>query len=222
MALALDITTAISVLAPDWARSASSPVARPGEEKRALDFRDAADEVLLAAAREGDQMAFRALVERFHEALARTVVSMLGPGDAVDDVLQDVFIQFYKNIGKFRGDSSVKTYLNRIAVNRSLDVLRRRKRSFKRLIGLDDPSVGEMADADQRAPEVDHVVWKAIDRLSSAQRAVVTLRLVEGYSTEETAEILGVRYGTVLSRLSRACDNLKDMLTPLLNEGDRK
>ena len=183
-----------------------------------LDTRNASEEQLLEAARRGDQMAFRALVDRHHESLARTVVSMLGPGDVVDDVLQEVFVQFYKNMKTFRGESSIKTYLNRIAVNRSLDVLRRRKRSLKRFVGLEDGGAGDIADPSAQEPEVDQTVWKAIDRLSADQRAVVTLRLVEGYSTEEAAEILGIRYGTVLSRLSRACDNLKSMLQPLLEE----
>jgi RNA polymerase sigma-70 factor (ECF subfamily) len=143
---------------------------------------------------------------------------MLGPGDTIDDVLQEVFVQFYKNLTVFRGDSSVKTYLNRIAINRSLDVLRRRRRRFKRFVGLDEAGASEIAaeSADPSGP--DETVWKAVDRLSDDQKAVVTLRLVDGYSTQETAEILGVRYGTVLSRLSRASENLRTMLQPAAGE----
>lgn len=182
------------------------------------DTRDASDEDLLDAARGGDQFAFRVLVERHHEALARTVAGMLGPGDAIDDVMQEVFVQFYKNLAKFRGDSSVRTYLNRIAINRSLDVLRRRRRSLRRFVGIEDIPERETATESTALSSADKTVWKALDKLPSDQKAVVTLRLVDGYSTQETAEILGVRYGTVLSRLSRALDKLRDQLGPVLKE----
>ena len=182
------------------------------------DTRDASDEELLEAARTGDQRAFRGLVDRHHEALARTVASMLGPADAIDDVLQEVFVQFYKNLTVFRGDSSVKTYLNRIAINRSLDVLRRRRRRLKRFVGLDEAGANQFAAESAEPSGPDETVWKAVDRLSDDQKAVVTLRLVDGYTTQETAEILGVRYGTVLSRLSRASENLRMMLQPAPGE----
>lgn len=186
------------------------------------DTRDASDEELLEAARVGDERAFRVLVDRHHESLARTVAGMLGPGDTIDDVLQEVFVQFYKNLSVFRGDSSVKTYLNRIAVNRSLDVLRRRRRRFKRFVGLDEAGAGDLvSDSSDPSAGADETVWKALDRLSDDQRAVVSLRLVDGYSTQETAEILGVRYGTVLSRLSRASENLRAMLQPAYGEEDK-
>ncbi len=182
------------------------------------DARSAEERDLVDAARRGDQLAFRQIVENHADGLARTVASMLGPGGIVDDVLQDVFVQFYNSLQSFRGDSSVKTYLNRIAVNKSLDILRRRKRSLKRFVGLDDTHEAELVDGSSSLPDLDRTVWKAIAGLSENQRAVVTLRLVEGYSTEETAEMLGIKYGTVLSRLNRACNNLKEVLRPLQGE----
>jgi len=174
---------------------------------------------LVEQARAGDRQAFRTLVDRYEDSIAATVVGMLGPSAEVDDVVQEVFIQFYRSMDRFRGDSKVSTYLRRIAINRSLDVLRRRKRMLARFLSRDDeqhpihePSRDARHDADQ--DEQTALVRRAIGQLPPKHRAVVLLRMIEGYSTEETAQILDIAYGTVLSRLSRAQDKLKALLTP--------
>ncbi len=163
------------------------------------------------------------LVERYEEDVAATVVAMLGPSAEVDDVAQEVFIRFYRALDQFRGEAAVGTYLTRIAINRSLDALRRRKRRLARFLSRDDEAarISEPAlDADQRldARERRRLVHRAIRALPPKHRAVMVLRMIEGYSTEETAEMLGLPYGTVLSRLSRAHAKLKAWLTPYLKE----
>src|SRR4051812_20075618 len=80
----------------------------------------AADHELLQLARDGDERAFRELVERYEPAVASVVVGMLGAGDDADDVGQETFIRFYRALGSFRGEASLKTYLRRIAMNLSL------------------------------------------------------------------------------------------------------
>ena len=181
----------------------------------------ASDEELLARARKGDRGAFSELVDTYQSQIAATVVSMLGPSQEVDDVVQEVFIRFYQTLDRFRGEASLRTYLTRIAINKTLDVLRRRKRSLARVLSRDDerfrhkePATDErdVHDAQERA----QLVRAAIEKLPPKQRAVVVLRMIEGYSTEETAEILNLAYGTVLSRLSRALGKLKKVLLPLL------
>ncbi len=163
------------------------------------------------------------LVERYEEDVAATVVAMLGPSAEVDDVAQEVFIRFYRALDQFRGEAAVGTYLTRIAINRSLDALRRRKRRLARFLSRDDEAarIAEPAlDANQRldARERRRLVHRAIRALPPKHRAVMVLRMIEGYSTEETAEMLGLPYGTVLSRLSRAHAKLKAWLTPYLKE----
>ena len=179
------------------------------------------DEELVSRARGGERHAFRLLVERHEQSVAATVVSMLGPSDDVDDVTQEVFIRFYDSLARFRGESSVNTYLKRIAINRSLDVLRRRTRLLSRFQTLDTEETpvsdnntgGEVnMEKNERAAFVQH----AISSLPPKHRAVVVLRLIDGYSTEETAQILNIAYGTVLSRLSRAHEKLKTMLAPYI------
>ncbi len=157
-----------------------------------------------------------------HEAaIGRTVTAMLGPGDEVDDVVQDTFIRCYESLHRFRGHAAFGTYLHRIAINRSRDILRRRQRLRARFVSHDDvslPSAGLTTEEEMIQRDRARLVHAAIARLTPDHRAVVTLRLLQGFSTEETANMLGIRYGTVLSRLSRATRRLQDLLKGVLVE----
>jgi len=176
------------------------------------------DAELIARARAGDDAAFATLVNRYESAVAATVVGMLGPGDDADDVGQETFIRFHRALGDFRGESSLKTYLVHIAMNLSLNALKRRKRGLLRFVRGDEAAIDV---AETRAGPVDITeanetrarVRRAVRRLSETHRAVVVLRMFHDYSTRETAEILGVPEGTVLSRLSRAMKELEKLLS---------
>lgn len=179
------------------------------------------DDELLEDARRGDQRAFQQLVDRYEGRVAATVVSMLGHGPEADDVGQETFIRFYKSMDRFRGESSLDTYLTRIAINESLKALKRRQRWAQRFFSRDrddielaEPAVegGEQLDARERA----RLVQDALHHLNPEHRAIVVLRILEGYSTRETADLLGVPQGTVMSRLSRALEKLEHLLGPLL------
>ena len=89
--------------------------------------REETDRALTDRAREGDEAAFRTLVTRYESRVAATVVGMLGPGDEADDVGQETFIRFYQALGKFRGEAALITYLTRIAMNLSLNAIKRRQ-----------------------------------------------------------------------------------------------
>lgn len=163
---------------------------------------------------ENDQAAFSEIVRRYKARIASTVNGMLGRGDAAEDIGQEVFIRFYNSIGNFRGESSLGTYLTRIAINLSLNELKRRK--LRRLLSFDalrEEGI-EIEDKNQKDPvdEKKEIVQRAINNLSDKHRAVVVLRLIDEYSTEETAKILGLPVGTVLSRLARAQAKLKESL----------
>jgi len=181
------------------------------------------DEHLLERTREGDMQAFRQLVERYEGAVAATAIGMLGPGPEAEDVGQETFISLYRSVHKFRGDSSLRTYLTRIAMNRSLTALRKRKTWKQRFVIYSKEEVPQEMPAFEGAEFLDRserirLVRKSIDQLGPKHRAVVVLRMIEGYSTAETAKILGVPQGTVASRLSRAMGGLRSYLKPLLNE----
>ncbi len=167
-------------------------------------------------ARKGDHRAFAGIVERYKGMVANVVKGMLGDVPEADDVGQEVFIRFYHSLERFRGESALGTYLTRIAINLSLNALKRRKRTL---------SLHNEDGEEQRWPEVSdegrpmerrearELVEKALRQLDEGYRAVVVLRLIEGYSTKETAEILGIPLGTVLSRLARAQKKMKETLS---------
>jgi RNA polymerase sigma-70 factor (ECF subfamily) len=191
----------------------------------------ASDVELIDRARSGDDRAFAALVDRYERAVAATVIGMLGPGDDADDVGQETFIRFHRALANFRGESSLKTYLVHIAMNLSLNALKRRRRSVLRFVSR-DPQAGDNGDplddlieprtgpeGDVDAKELQTLVRSAVRRLGEKHRAVVVLRLFHDCSTKETAEILGVPEGTVLSRLSRAMKELESMLRPYVRAG---
>jgi RNA polymerase sigma-70 factor (ECF subfamily) len=169
----------------------------------------------ITRAKSGDTQAFRLLVEQHQGQVRATVRSMLGPVPEVDDVAQEVFIRFHHALPEFRGDAQLSTYLSRIAINLSLNEIKRRKRkgrwlTFTRADGpetqVEDPSVRP------ERQDLKDTLQRALQQLDPAFRAVVTLRLVEGYSVRETAEILDLPQGTIASRLARAQQKLRLIL----------
>jgi RNA polymerase sigma-70 factor (ECF subfamily) len=177
------------------------------------------DEKIVELVLSGHTEAFREIVERYKSRIAATVIGMLGNCPEAEDVGQEVFIRFYQNLKNFRGDSTVATYLTRIAINLSLNEIKKRKRSTF-FSGKNNGEFLEIEDTSGSKPYSDEKenVQKAIKKLEPKYRIVVVLRMIEGYSTTETAEILGLPLGTVLSRLARAQQKLKKILTPLIGE----
>jgi RNA polymerase sigma-70 factor, ECF subfamily len=173
---------------------------------------------LVRRAAEGDEAAFRAIVERHESAVARTVTAMLGRGDEVDDVGQETFVRFARALPRFRGDAQLRTYLTRIAINLCCEALdrRRRRKRWVRLLGTrDDPPLEAADTADTtEGDERRELVRRAVDALDSKHRAVVVLRMLEERSTREVADILAVPEGTVMSRLKRALEKLAKTLGP--------
>lgn len=176
---------------------------------------DAAEERgLIARLRDGDEAACRELILRYEGQVAATVTGILGRGPDIDDIGQETFIQFFRSLPRFRGESTVRTYLTRIAINLSLNELRRR-RKFDRFQRVEpDEGEADVLPAPDRpgAEEARFDVRQGLEKLEPRYRAVIVLRLIEGFSTRETAKILGLPQGTVLSRLARGQDRLKALL----------
>jgi RNA polymerase sigma-70 factor, ECF subfamily len=164
----------------------------------------------------GDQAAFSLIVKRYKSKIASTVFGMLGECMEAEDIGHEVFIRFYNSMENFRGDSSLSTYLTKIAINLSLNELKKRKRNiFKSFINLTpDEIFSDISRNSLHNYEAKEIIDKCISKLSPKLRSVVVLRLIDQYSTEETAEILDLPLGTVLSRLARGQKILKILLTP--------
>ena len=178
----------------------------------------ASDEVqLVERARAGDLEAFEELLGRHQQRVMRVVLSILKEPMDAEEVAQDVFLTVFEKIDHFRGDSSFSTWLHRVAVNAAL--MRRRKSKADRSVPLDDvmPSFDErghlavdIADWSQQAGdpvlarEAGEVIEAAVEKLDEMYRTVFALRDVQGFSTEETVEILELSVPAVKSRLHRA------------------
>jgi len=177
------------------------------------------DTELIESVLAGNNNSFKVLVQKYEPRIAATVKGMLGDVSETEDVGQETFIRFYHSLKNFRGDSSVITYLTRIAINLSLNELKRRKR--KALLFMQhDENTFELPDKSTKNnfDETREIVQKAIHQLPAKFKSVIVLRLIDGCSTEETASILNVPIGTVLSRLARAQQKLKKILSPLKEE----
>ena len=179
---------------------------------------------LLERVRNGNHEAFTVIVNRYRSQVARTVMGMLGHTDEADDVGQEVFIRLYRSIDKFRGESALGTYLTRIAINLSLNALKKQKRQniFRSHTADDDEKKNGKQlynlpnyDDEYEAKDTQELVQMALSKLDPKFRSVIVLRMIEGFSSKETAEALELPLGTVLSRLTRAQDKLRVELKKL-------
>jgi len=184
-----------------------------------------ADEaVLLAQAREGDTQAFSELVRRYESKIFRLAQHITQNREDAEDVLQETFLKAYQHLDQFQGNSKFYTWVVRIAVNQALMKLRRRKTD--KSVSLDetidtgeDTIVREIAAWDENPEqrfsreEMGQILESAIEGLEPPYRSVFALRDIEGLSTEETADALGLSVPAVKSRLLRARLQLRERLT---------
>ncbi len=171
---------------------------------------------LIELSKEGDQFAFKEIVRRNKSRIAATIYGMIGRCEEAEDIGQEVFIRFYRSMNNFKGESSLSTYLTRIAINLSLNEIKKQKRkrffSFHKM--LEEGTDLEGQETPLMFNESREIINNAVAKLNAKYRPVIVLRLIDGYSTEETAKILDLPFGTVLSRLARGQKILKELLTP--------
>jgi RNA polymerase sigma-70 factor (ECF subfamily) len=173
---------------------------------------------LVRASLNGDKNAFGEIVNRYQKMVARTVKGMLGDSVFAEDIGQEVFINLYYSLSEFRGEAKLSTYIQKIAVNLTLNEIKRRKRFFSLFSQKANNEMYEFEIADydtEERKEASEIVHKALMRLDPKFRIIVTMRMLQGYTTKETAEILDLPLGTVLSRLSRAQEQLRNILVKL-------
>ena len=173
---------------------------------------------LVRASLNGDKNAFGEIVNRYQKMVARTVKGMLGDSVFAEDIGQEVFINLYYSLSEFRGEAKLSTYIQKIAVNLTLNEIKRRKRFFSLFSQKANNEMYEFEIADydtEERKEASEIVNKALMGLDPKFRIIVTMRMLQGYSTKETAEILDLPLGTVLSRLSRAQEQLRIILIKL-------
>lgn len=220
---AVDSAVNSSAEPPSNGSDAASPNANPNPSDREIDA------ALLARAANGDTRAFRELVER-HQRRAHSVAYGLvrNPEDA-REVVQEAFIRVFRHRAEFAGQASFSTWLYRIVVNLSIDLLRKRSPGkaveFDETVDTDgapDELVPRREGADpfgnldrKRLIEAMH---KALEQLPPYHRAVILLRELEGLSYEEMAVALDVSKGTIMSRLFHARRKMQKLLKDQLGD----
>jgi RNA polymerase sigma-70 factor (ECF subfamily) len=172
------------------------------------------DRELAARCLAGDAEAFEGLYRQHAHRLYNLTFRMAGSADA-DDLLQDVFLQAYRKLGTYKGDSSLGTWLYRLAVNLCLDHLRSRQGKMAQVTdSLDDEDAAEVVSpgrpAESNAARLD--LEHAIETLAPSYRAAFVLHDVEGYQHDEIAKLLGIAEGSSKSLLHKARMKLRGSL----------
>ena len=172
---------------------------------------------------QGDQSAFAALYERYKNKVYNTVLSYLQNRNEAEEIAQDVFVEIHHSIHKFRGESSLNTWIYRIAVTKSLDFIKYKNRK-KRFAFLTSIFEKDSTSLVVNPPEFVHpgvllenqeksaILFKAIHSLPDNQKTAFILARVEGLSHKEISEIMQVSVGSVESLLHRSRENLKKQL----------
>jgi RNA polymerase sigma-70 factor (ECF subfamily) len=184
------------------------------------------DAATVALARDGDSEAFRALVERHGRAVYRLAYRMTGSAQDAEDVVQETFLKAYKQLSRFESRANFGTWLHRIAVNCSIDLIRSRPH---REAGHDDADLEqfgatlETADATGTSPErlmmsteVQQRIDSAMGSLSRMERAAFILRHFEGRSIEEISQSLGLKTNATKHSIFRAVRKMRVALEPFV------
>jgi RNA polymerase sigma-70 factor, ECF subfamily len=165
---------------------------------------------------QGDEAAMRALWARHAPHIDMVVRRLVGPDqDTAQDVAQEVWIQIFKALPTYRGDAQFATWAHRIAVNRTLNALRRTRRLAKLEVDMEDDAVAVMPDTE--GAFVMASIEQAAARLSPGARTVFLLHDVEGYTHEEIAAELGITAGGSKSQLFKARAKLRKLLAHLVD-----
>lgn len=178
------------------------------------------DDDLIRKVASNDPIAFRQLVDRHKIFVYNTCFSLIGNPQQAEETAQDVFFQVYKSAGTFRHQSKVSTWIYRIAVNRSLNVIRQNKkiRWTKSLTILEiEEGGGKEPDRLLEKKELKDFLKAAVDSLPEKQRTVFILNKYENLSPRAIAEILGISTNTVEVRIHRAKIKLQKKLASLLS-----
>lgn len=179
---------------------------------------------LLAKAQGGNLFAFEEIVKRYQRRVYGTALRILRRHDLADDVVQDAFLRAYQALGRFDRQRPFGPWICRIAANLAVNHVRSPESREEAL----PESLAETPTADQGPlggileSEGREVLDKAMERLSPEQRAVFVLRVFEELSYQEIADALDISPGTVMSRLSRARERLREALTPYLGVAMRR
>jgi RNA polymerase sigma-70 factor (ECF subfamily) len=180
-----------------------------------------------------DEAAIREIMQANNRRLYRLARGILRNDSEAEDVVQETYVRAFTHLENFRGDSSLTTWLSRIAMNEALGRLRRQRPSIDwttlepgalnaQIIQFPVSAISDDPEKSMAQREIQHVVEQAIDELPEAFRIVFITRVIEGMNVEETADILDLKPETVKTRLHRARvmlrNNVEKKIGPVVME----
>lgn len=182
------------------------------------------DATAVALARDGDSEAFRALVDRHSRAVYRLAHRMTGNPQDAEDVVQDTFLKAYRQLDRFESRANFSTWLHRIAVNCSIDLIRGRKHQeaghdasdLEALDKVDDRRIDPSPERLMLSTEVQEKVSRAMEDLTHMERAAFVLRHFEGQSIEEISRALGLKANAAKHSIFRAVRKMRLALEPFV------
>jgi RNA polymerase sigma-70 factor (ECF subfamily) len=176
------------------------------------------DQITIRRAVNGDESALRAIWTQHAPRIDALVRRLVGDPDQAADVAQEVWIQIFRALPGYRGDSQFSTWAHRIAVNRTLNALRSLRRVSKVEVDIEEDSFSVEHDGDRSM--LAQTIDEAVQKLSPGARHVFVLHDVEGYTHEEIATELGITSGGSKSQLFKARAKLRRLLAPLMAESE--
>lgn len=178
---------------------------------------------LIVQLQQGNENAFREVVEQWQDMVYNTVISIVQQEDDADDITQEVFIQVYQSISSFKGEAKFSTWLYRIAISKALDHEKKKKR--KKRFAFVQRLFGNAGEELIHPPDFNHpgtvmenkegakALFNALKQLPDSQRIAFTLHKMEGLSYQETAAIMKTTLTAVESLMGRAKGNLRKLLS---------
>ena len=171
------------------------------------------DQITIRRAINGDEGALRAIWTAHAPRVDALVFRLVGDADQAADVAQEVWIQIFRALPTYRGDSQFSTWAHRIAVNRTLNALRSLRRTSKAEVEMEEDTLTVEHDGDRLL--LAQTIDEAVHKLSPGARCVFVLHDVEGYTHEEIATQLGITSGGSKSQLFKARARLRRLLAHL-------
>lgn len=180
------------------------------------------DAALIKGILEGDEIAFRRMVDQYKDLVMSACFGYVHNRQDAEDLAQEVFVEVFRSIKNFRGDSRLSTWLYRIATTKSMDLLKSRKRqkrgAFFQSASLDEVNVQRHVERETPQDVVEQkerlgVLQDAMDQLPDKQRIAFTMSQYDGMSSKEVAEIMELKPNAVDALLFRARANMRSLLT---------
>ncbi|CAM4312359.1 sigma-70 family RNA polymerase sigma factor [Stenotrophomonas indicatrix] len=184
------------------------------------------DRALVGAIIDGSQAAFAQLVETHQRTCAHVIGRMVGDRDQVADLLQETFLAVFRQLHRFRFESSLRTWISRVAYTTALQHLRRRRLEAQWMVAVEVPEELGIGDEGPGPAELSEALQAgrqlgaALERLSAPQRLIVGLHYLEDFDLAEIEQVTGLARGTIKSHLHRARQVLKQELVKHATAGE--